>query len=353
MAHPPKVGEPKGQAQKVGGPDSPKAEEEEAHRLPPTEKASGWAFVRQQSRKLRGFSQLLRDEQRHELPDSSMTFPESAGPSSSAPALIRAARVAPVLPPSALPSSALPPSAAPAPLVAHRAPQPRLRREIREARIKSDYQTQLREQKLRQRRKDKRRQDLVAAYRARRDMEQARQAAEERKRLRQARRSAVEAHMARLAKQLSPVQISDAARTAERMQEARVIAANGLDAAIKEQRPGDDLWSKFGGERIAELLTDVCLVDARWLIELAELGGVLPRCQAVPPAARIGTDCLWRLRFAWDQSDCLAILVLSYGWLDASHPDKIGENLRRLAPVLRAMLRGCTSEHGTVGVMIE
>ena len=38
-------------------------------------------------------------------------------------------------------------------------------------------------------------------------------------------------------------------------------------------------------------------------------------------------------------------------WLDAVHPDRMGEQLRRVAPILTAMLRSVRSEHGTVGVM--
>ena len=48
-----------------------------------------------------------------------------------------------------------------------------------------------------------------------------------------------------------------------------------------------------------------------------------------------------------------AAQVLSYPWLDANHPDGLGEHLRRLQPILTAMLSGCASEHATVGVMID
>ena len=38
-------------------------------------------------------------------------------------------------------------------------------------------------------------------------------------------------------------------------------------------------------------------------------------------------------------------------WLDKEHPDRLGEQLRRVCPVLRAMLSSVASEHGTIGVM--
>ena len=50
----------------------------------------------------------------------------------------------------------------------------------------------------------------------------------------------------------------------------------------------------------------------------------------------------------------LPVLVLSYPWLDKDHPDRMGETLRRVAPVLRAWLASVTvlgSEHCTIGVL--
>ena len=63
------------------------------------------------------------------------------------------------------------------------------------------------------------------------------------------------------------------------------------------------------------------LLDARWLVDLAEMGGIVPRWQEVPAAARIDRSSVWRLRFAWHEYDCLAVLVLSYPWLDKGPPD--------------------------------
>jgi len=153
---------------------------------------------------------------------------------------------------------------------------------------------------------------------------------------------------AMLANPTAPSAAADAAAAA---QHARVELAKALPADMQSARPGADLWSKFGGPAIEAMLGDIDLVDARYLVDLAERRGVLPRWQDVPPAARIGPSEVWRLRFAWHEYDCLAILALSYPWLDREHPDRMGEMLRRVAPILRAMLATVASEHGTVGVM--
>jgi hypothetical protein len=148
-----------------------------------------------------------------------------------------------------------------------------------------------------------------------------------------------------------PELISEAAAVAEAAQDARVAAAAALPDAIKLARPGNGLWDQFGGSQVEELLDDVDLVDGRWLVDLAEAGGVVPRGQDVPPSARIRRQGAWRLSFSWHEYDSLPVLVLSYPWLDKEHPDRLGEQLRRVAPFLRALLSACASEHGTVGVM--
>ena len=71
-------------------------------------------------------------------------------------------------------------------------------------------------------------------------------------------------------------QVESAAAAAASAQQARVEAANALPSPVRKLRPGDDLWSQHGGPAIEELLDDLDLVDARWLVDLAE-GGVQRR----------------------------------------------------------------------------
>ena len=66
---------------------------------------------------------------------------------------------------------------------------------------------------------------------------------------------------------------------------------------------------------------------------------------------------VWRLKL-WNKSKpkyALGVLVLSYPWLDWFHPDRLGAQLRRLLPFLKAMLAEAKrdSPHCTVGVMID
>ena len=75
------------------------------------------------------------------------------------------------------------------------------------------------------------------------------------------------------------------------------------------------LWREYGGEEIAHTLQYLDLVDARYLISLHEKGGNLPCWQAMPVAARINRQGMWRL-YGWSARNSLGILVLSYPWLD-------------------------------------
>ena len=80
----------------------------------------------------------------------------------------------------------------------------------------------------------------------------------------------------------------------------------------------------------------------------------MPRWQELPEAARITPANVWRLKAAAYDYGQLPVLVLSYPWLDKDHPDRMGETLRRVAPVLRAWLAYVTewrSEHCTIGVL--
>ena len=61
-------------------------------------------------------------------------------------------------------------------------------------------------------------------------------------------------------------------------------------------------------------------------------------CRSVlPDAARIGRDSVWRL-WGWQQKASLPVLVLSAPWLDVEHPDKEGETLAAIAPILRCAI---------------
>ena len=115
-------------------------------------------------------------------------------------------------------------------------------------------------------------------------------------------------------------------------------------------RPVGRLWSDCGGDAIEEMLEHVDLIDARFLLLLNKHRGVVPRWQHVPPAAKINGGQLWRL-FGWERNFSLPVLVLSYPWLDPEHPDRQGEQLAKIVPILERMLPSCGGDAFTVGVL--
>ena len=170
---------------------------------------------------------------------------------------------------------------------------------------------------------------------------------------------ATEAELAEL-RRLTPEQEAAAAKAAQRIEE---VAAAAEAAPEEEKHPKtpdgeQEAWARFGGGAIEPLLEHTPLIDLEYLVALAEGGGVMP-CgrQNVPPAAFITKRNLWRLKLWGKRSatDSLGVLVLSYPWLDWFHPDRLGAQLRRLLPFLKAMLAEAKrdSPHCTVGVMID
>ena len=126
---------------------------------------------------------------------------------------------------------------------------------------------------------------------------------------------------------------------------AQEKVAAAADAATAEEKAKEGKACKWYGLRPLEpLLASIDLIDAAYLIALGEAGGVVPRWQDVPAAARINAASVWRLR-CWNGDFSLPVFVLSYPWLDRQHPDKHGATLRRILPILRACV-----EHAQKGV---
>ena len=169
---------------------------------------------------------------------------------------------------------------------------------------------------------------------------------------------AAEAELAEL-RWLTPEQELASANAAQLIREV----TEAVEEAPKEERAaatnGDrELWDLCGGGAIEPHLDHTPLVDLEYIVALTEGGGVMP-CgrQHVPPAALITAHNLWRLKL-WGKRQnklSLGVLVLSYPWLDWFHPDRLGAQLRRLLPFLKAMLASAKedSPHCTVGVMID
>ena len=159
---------------------------------------------------------------------------------------------------------------------------------------------------------------------------------------------------------LTPEQEVAAAKAAQHIGEvaAAAEAAQEEERAAAKYYDGQELWALWGGGAIEPLLEHTPLIDLEYLVALPEGGGVMP-CgrQNVPPAAFITKRNLWRLKL-WGKAkikQSLGVLVLSYPWLDWFHPDRLGAQLLRLLPFLKAMLAEAKrdSPHCTVGVMID
>ena len=93
----------------------------------------------------------------------------------------------------------------------------------------------------------------------------------------------------------------------------------------------------------------VRLIDARWLIWLAEQqGSVWRRRQELPEEAFIGLNGLRQMPEGYARS--LRVLVLSQPWRTPTHPDPTGETLKLLANVLRYFLENVG---GTYAVFVD
>ena len=56
-------------------------------------------------------------------------------------------------------------------------------------------------------------------------------------------------------------------------------------------------WDELGASALKRALWDTKMLDAAWLADLADQGGVLPRCQDVPAEAKVSLEEMeaWRL----------------------------------------------------------
>ena len=149
-------------------------------------------------------------------------------------------------------------------------------------------------------------------------------------------------------------------------------------------------WDQVGPNKpnasaLKRALADTVLVDAAWLAQLADEGGVLPRCQDLPEGARVTLEEMEK----WTDPFTVGVLVISYPWwapphstlassstcqptaasvrgsptlpplahrLDADHPDKDGLQLRAISHVLKMFDKEAKKEYGAgckVGVFLD
>ena len=114
------------------------------------------------------------------------------------------------------------------------------------------------------------------------------------------------------ASSIAPAEPLTAEQLAEKKQEeAELIAA---------QLAKPSYWDEVGPDKpnasaLKAALADTVLVDAAWLARLADKGGILPRCQDLPPGARVTLKEMEK----WKDNDTLGVLVISYPWWAAPH----------------------------------
>ena len=111
--------------------------------------------------------------------------------------------------------------------------------------------------------------------------------------------------------QPTPEQHAAMARAAAKQDQIAASAAS----VPPEERPQEgsnsfSYWRCYGGDSLVDMLEHTTVVDARYLIALADEGGIVPRCQDLPASARITKDTLWRIRPSAG-AFTLPILVLS------------------------------------------
>ena len=85
--------------------------------------------------------------------------------------------------------------------------------------------------------------------------------------------------------------------------------------SIVKQLAKPSYWDEVGPDKpnapaLKAALADTVLVDAAWLARLADEGGILPRCQDLPPGARVTLEEMEK----WKDDFTLGVLVISYPW---------------------------------------
>ena len=105
-----------------------------------------------------------------------------------------------------------------------------------------------------------------------------------------------------------PAPLLTARQLAKRKKEAKLIA---------KQLAKPSYWDEVGPEKpnasaLKAALADTVLVDAAWLVRLAKKRGLLPRCQDLPPGARVTLEEMEKWKGIYGNT--VGVLVISYPW---------------------------------------
>ena len=108
-----------------------------------------------------------------------------------------------------------------------------------------------------------------------------------------------------------PAPVLTARQLAKRKKEAKLIAKQ-----LAKRSYWDEVgFGKPNASALKAVLADTVLLDAAWLVRLADAGGVLPRCQDLPPGARVTLQEMEK----WTDAYTVGVLVISYPWWAPLH----------------------------------
>lgn len=115
------------------------------------------------------------------------------------------------------------------------------------------------------------------------------------------------------------------------------LRGGGCGCSRSSLDPTRTPWEVQGGEELEPSLASgaVALIEASWLIALAEGGGVLPPRQALPPEALL---TLPQLHASAGLEAHLPVVCISHPWLTEKHPDPDGVYLRKAGRALRLLV---------------
>ena len=125
-------------------------------------------------------------------------------------------------------------------------------------------------------------------------------------------------------------------------------AADAGEQAAEDEKYADkteQAWKDCEGELLEPFLEwvddlggpPIRLLDARFLISLANAGGVLARRQDLPDGAFFDLPRLKRESWGYGGAS-LRVLIIFLPWLQRDHPDPKGAQLRRIAALLESFV---------------
>lgn len=100
---------------------------------------------------------------------------------------------------------------------------------------------------------------------------------------------------------------------------------SGLEGNKARSRTSEDQvqtkWDEVGATSLKRAFSSCDMIDAEWLVQLADRNGILPRNQDIPDQAKVSIEEMER----WDDQ-CLVFgaVVICLPWMNPLHPDPTG-----------------------------